>query len=216
MPPAPRPLRHRGFLAGAALVALFAAASLLAPVLAPEDPHAVAGGGGATLEGPSVSHPLGTDALGRDVLSRVLWGGRASLAVGVGVETLVVVLGCAIGLLAGYFRGPLVSARSRRRSRGGRCSPTARRSSRPPPGWPSSPGRPSSWPYSASTCSVTGCATCSTRGCVRDTAACCPCAASSSGKRPGALDGARAEARGIRASARRRGLVSGLPGRGRA
>src|SRR5437867_2951419 len=88
MPPAPRPLRHRGFLAGAALVALFAAASLLAPVLAPEDPHAVAGGGGATLEGPSVSHPLGTDALGRDVLSRVLWGGRASLAVGVGVETL--------------------------------------------------------------------------------------------------------------------------------
>src|SRR5437867_3591737 len=92
MPPAPRPLRHRGFLAGAALVALFAAASLLAPVLAPEDPHAVAGGGGATLEGPSVSHPLGTDALGRDVLSRVLWGGRASLAVGVGVETLAVVL----------------------------------------------------------------------------------------------------------------------------
>src|SRR5438876_367028 len=107
MPPAPRPLRHRGFLAGAALVALFAAASLLAPVLAPEDPHAVAGGGGATLEGPSVSHPLGTDALGRDVLSRVLWGGRASLAVGVGVETLVVVLGCAIGLLAGYFGGPV-------------------------------------------------------------------------------------------------------------
>src|SRR5438094_186548 len=100
MPPPPRPLRHRGFLAGAALVALFAAASLLAPVLAPEDPHAVAGGGDATLEGPSVSHPLGTDALGRDVLSRVLWGGRASLAVGVGVETLVVVLGCAIGLLA--------------------------------------------------------------------------------------------------------------------
>jgi len=87
MPPAPRPLRHRGFLAGAALVALFAAASLLAPVLAPEDPHAVAGGGGATLEGPSVSHPLGTDALGRDVLSRVLWGG-----------------------LAGYFGGPVDAA----------------------------------------------------------------------------------------------------------
>src|SRR3989475_1548483 len=110
MPPARRPLRHRGFLAGAVLVALFAAASLLAPVLAPEDPHAVAGGGGATLEGPSVSHPLGTDALGRDVLSRVLWGGRASLAVGVGVETLVVVLGCAIGLLAGYFGGPVDAA----------------------------------------------------------------------------------------------------------
>src|SRR2546426_8225753 len=322
MPPARRPLRHRGFLAGAVLVALFAAASLLAPVLAPEDPHAVAGGGGATLEGPSVSHPLGTDALGRDVLSRVLWGGRASLAVGVGVETLVVVLGCAIGLLAGYFGGPVDAALMRvtdvvmafpslvlaigliagferpgldkvfivlvalgwttiaRVVRGevlslkardfvqaaralggghraimlrhllpnavapllvaatigvggnmvaeaglsflglgaqsptiswGRCSPTARRSSRPPPGWPSFPGRPSSWPYSASTCSVTGCATCSTRGCVPDTAACRPSAALGSGKRPGARDGARAEARGIRASARRWGLASGLP-----
>src|SRR5207245_1476506 len=107
MPPARRPLRHRGFLAGAVLVALFAAASLLAPVLAPADPHAVASGGGATLEGPTASHPLGTDALGRDVLSRVLWGGRVSLAVGVGVRALVVVLGCVIGLLAGYFGGPV-------------------------------------------------------------------------------------------------------------
>src|SRR5437660_99264 len=86
MPPAHRPLRHRGFLAGAVLVSVFAAASLLAPVLAPQDPHAVASGGGATLEGPTVGHPLGTDALGRDVLSRVLWGGRVSLAVGVGVN----------------------------------------------------------------------------------------------------------------------------------
>src|SRR5439155_241813 len=44
MPPAHRPLRHRGFLAGAVLVSVFAAASLLAPVLAPQDPHAVASG----------------------------------------------------------------------------------------------------------------------------------------------------------------------------
>ena len=110
MPSARRPLSHHGFLAGAILVALFAGAALLAPVLAPEDPHAVASGGGATLEGPTVSHPLGTDALGRDVLSRVLWGGRVSLAVGVGVEALVVVLGCVIGLLAGYFGGPVDAA----------------------------------------------------------------------------------------------------------
>jgi len=110
MPPAHRPLRHRGFLAGAVLVSVFAAASLLAPVLAPQDPHAVASGGGATLEGPTVGHPLGTDALGRDVLSRVLWGGRVSLAVGVGVEALVVVLGCAVGLLAGYFGGAVDAA----------------------------------------------------------------------------------------------------------
>src|SRR5881296_3686012 len=103
MPSARRPLRHHGIVAGAFLVGLFAAASLLAPVLAPEDPHAVASGGGATLERPTASHPLGTDALGRDVLSRVLWGGRVSLAVGVGV-------GCAIGLLAGYFGGPVDAA----------------------------------------------------------------------------------------------------------
>src|SRR5919108_823376 len=110
MPSARRPLSHHGFVAGAILVAIFAGAALLAPVLAPEDPHAVASGGGATLERPTVSHPLGTDALGRDVLSRVLWGGRVSLAVGVGVEALVVVLGCAIGLLAGYFGGPIDAA----------------------------------------------------------------------------------------------------------
>src|SRR5439155_1479881 len=110
MPPAHRPLRHRGFLAGAVLVSVFAAASLLAPVLAPQDPHAVASGGGATLEGPTVGHPLGTDALGRDVLSRVLWGGRVSRAVGVGVEAMVVVLGCAVGLLAGYFGGAVDAA----------------------------------------------------------------------------------------------------------
>ncbi|HEV8586063.1 MAG TPA: ABC transporter permease [Methylomirabilota bacterium] len=104
MPLARKPLRHHGFVAGAALVALFATASLLAPVLAPEDPQAVAAGG-PTLQPPSRAHPLGTDALGRDVLSRVLWGGRVSLAVGVGVEALVVALGCAVGLLAGYFGG---------------------------------------------------------------------------------------------------------------
>jgi len=110
MPPVHSPLRHRGFLAGALLVSVFAAASLLAPVLAPEDPHALASGGGATLERPMVGHPLGTDALGRDVLSRVLWGGRVSLAVGVGVEALVVVLGCSVGLLAGYFGGAVDAA----------------------------------------------------------------------------------------------------------
>ena len=94
-----------GFVAGALLFAAFAAASALAPMLAPEDPLAVASVGGATLERPTAAHPLGTDALGRDVLSRVLWGGRVSLGIGVGVEALVVVLGCGIGLFAGYFGG---------------------------------------------------------------------------------------------------------------
>lgn len=102
---APDPRRHRGLLAGAGLVALFALASLLAPVLAPADPHDLAAA--VTLDRPSPAHPMGTDALGRDLLSRVLWAGRVSLAVGVGVELVVVAIGCAIGLVAGWFGGAL-------------------------------------------------------------------------------------------------------------
>ncbi|HEU5321201.1 MAG TPA: ABC transporter permease [Methylomirabilota bacterium] len=107
MPARPSPLRHRGFLVGAALVGLFAAACLLAPWLAPHDPLDVAAGAGPTLERPTPAHPLGTDALGRDLLSRVLWAGRVSLAVGVGVELVAALIGCAIGLLAGYYGGVL-------------------------------------------------------------------------------------------------------------
>jgi peptide/nickel transport system permease protein len=101
------PRRHRGFLAGAALVALFALVSLAAPLLAPYDPHDVASGAGLTLEPPGRTHPFGTDALGRDLLSRVLTGGRVSLAVGVGVEIVVLAIGGVIGLLAGFYGGRL-------------------------------------------------------------------------------------------------------------
>jgi peptide/nickel transport system permease protein len=101
----PDPRRHRGFLVGAVLLGLFVALSLLAPWLAPLDPHAVAAGAGATLEPPAPGHLFGTDALGRDLLSRVLWGGRVSLAVGVGVEIVAALIGCAIGLVAGYYGG---------------------------------------------------------------------------------------------------------------
>ena len=97
--------RHRGLLVGAALLALFVVLSVLAPWVAPHDPHAVAAGAGATLERPVPGHLFGTDALGRDLLSRVLWGGRVSLAVGVGVELVAALLGCIIGLIAGYYGG---------------------------------------------------------------------------------------------------------------
>src|SRR5215467_14594654 len=99
------PRRHRGLLVGAAMLTLFVGLAALAPWLAPHDPHAVAAGAGATLERPAGAHPLGTDALGRDLLSRVLWGGRVSLAVGVGVELVAALIGSAIGLLAGYYGG---------------------------------------------------------------------------------------------------------------
>ena len=99
--------RRRSILAGAVLLFVLAAAATLAPVLASHDPLEVASGGGVTLEGPTAVHPFGTDALGRDLFARVLWAGRVSLAVGVGVELLVAMLGCAVGLAAGYYGGAL-------------------------------------------------------------------------------------------------------------
>ena len=93
-------------MVGAVLLALFATTAGLAPVLAPHDPLAVADvRTPVALQPPSVTHPLGTDALGRDIFSRVLVGGRVSLAVGVGVEVLTALLGCVIGLVAGYYGG---------------------------------------------------------------------------------------------------------------
>src|SRR5207253_5235503 len=66
--------RHRGFVAGLALVGLFVLASALAPVLAPADPlHVPTGAEAATLLPPGPHHALGTDVLGRDLLSRVLY-----------------------------------------------------------------------------------------------------------------------------------------------
>jgi len=99
-------LRHRGIVVGAGLVAAFVAASLLAPWLAPLDPQAIPTGlGAASLRPPAPPHAFGTDVLGRDLLSRMLYGGRVSLMVGVGVELLVVLVGTAIGLVAGYYGG---------------------------------------------------------------------------------------------------------------
>src|ERR671923_105410 len=80
MPSARRPLRHHGFVAGAVLVALFAAASLLAPVLAPEDPHTVAGGGGAVFERPGLDKVfIVLVALGWTTIARVVRGEVLSL-----------------------------------------------------------------------------------------------------------------------------------------
>lgn len=100
------PFRHHGIQVGGALAALFIAASLLAPLLAPYDPHAIPTGlAAASLLPPGPPHALGTDALGRDLLSRVLYGGRVSLMVGVGVELVAALIGTLIGLVAGYYGG---------------------------------------------------------------------------------------------------------------
>lgn len=93
------------------VLVMLALASLLAPVLAPYDPARVDLGSGSVP--PSPAHPLGTDPLGRDVLSRALYGARVSLAVGLCSAGLAALLGVTLGLLAAYCGGLLDAAITR-------------------------------------------------------------------------------------------------------
>ena len=110
------PVRRRSFLATRApilreplnvlaltLIALFALGALLAPFIAPYDP--LAQDLATRLDPPSSAHWLGTDQLGRDILSRLLYGSRISLVIGVVVVGLAGVFGTFVGLLAGYAGG---------------------------------------------------------------------------------------------------------------
>ena len=86
-----------------ALIALFAACAILAPLLAPYDP--LLQDLGSRLRPPSLEHWLGTDSLGRDIASRILYGARISLIIGVVVVASAGVVGTIIGLIAGYAGG---------------------------------------------------------------------------------------------------------------
>jgi peptide/nickel transport system permease protein len=90
-------------VAGVLLLAGFVVGGLAAPWLAPHNPAAI--NLPHRLEGPSATHWAGTDELGRDTLSRLLWGARLSLAVSVTVVTVSLALGLTIGGLAGYLGG---------------------------------------------------------------------------------------------------------------
>lgn len=81
---------------------LLVVVGMLAPLLAPLDPFAV---DGPPLSPPSSAHPMGTDALGRDLFSGVIYGARTSLLVAAGVAVMVVLIGTAVGLLSGYLGG---------------------------------------------------------------------------------------------------------------
>jgi ABC-type dipeptide/oligopeptide/nickel transport system permease subunit len=94
---------HPLALASLVYLCMVVAVALAAPCIAPyrydaQDPSAV-------LQPPSARHLLGTDELGRDVFSRLVYGARVSLTVVVQVELLEVLIGVTLGLLAGYFRG---------------------------------------------------------------------------------------------------------------
>jgi len=103
-PPRLRWLRkHPTLVTGALLLVLIALASLAAPWLATHDPQDL--DPLARMQPPSAEHWFGTDALGRDVYSRAVWGGRISLVVGLSVAVLATLVGTLIGLVAGFVRG---------------------------------------------------------------------------------------------------------------
>ena len=116
-PAPPHPLRefwtyfsaNRGAVAGLIIVLAVLLVALFAPWLAPHAPDQT--NSAAFLrppfwqEGGSVTYLLGTDAIGRDILSRLMFGARLSLVIGVAVVALSVVVGTILGLLSGYFRG---------------------------------------------------------------------------------------------------------------
>ncbi len=95
--------RNPRILVGGTIVFLLLAAAIFAPLIAPYDPTAV--DVSQSLEPPSAAHWFGTDDLGRDVFSRVLWGSRISLSVGVISVSIGFLVGVSLGLLAGYVGG---------------------------------------------------------------------------------------------------------------
>ena len=116
-PAPPSPLRdfwryfsaNQGAVAGLVIVLGVMLLAALAPWIAPYDPNVTDNSvflvPPAWTAGGSSAHLLGTDAIGRDILSRLIHGARLSLVIGVAVVTLSVIAGTVLGLLAGYFRG---------------------------------------------------------------------------------------------------------------
>src|SRR5947207_15891496 len=99
----PRAARSGVTLASAAVVAALIIVALFAPLLAPYAPEAQDLAG--RLQPPGPRHLLGTDDLGRDILSRLIFGARVSLSVVLIVEIIEIFFGGALGLLAGYYGG---------------------------------------------------------------------------------------------------------------
>ena len=101
-------LHDRTAVVGLVLVGLLTLAALLAPLLSPHDPDAV--DVARKFLPPSREFPLGTDHLGRDVLSRLLFGARLSIGSTVVATLIISVIGVAIGVLVGWYRGVIDSA----------------------------------------------------------------------------------------------------------
>jgi peptide/nickel transport system permease protein len=94
-------LKNKMAVAGSLVVLLLFAVSLLAPWIAPYDPSRI--DLTQVLVAPSSAHPFGTDQLGRDVLSRMIWGARISLKVGFVATGIAILLGAILGAVSGYY-----------------------------------------------------------------------------------------------------------------
>ncbi|MDP8929492.1 MAG: ABC transporter permease [Actinomycetota bacterium] len=97
-----RLLRSPLVLLGGGIVVVLVIVAVLAPLLSPYDPQGLSG---SSLEPPSADHPLGTNHLGQDILSEIIWGTRTSLGVGSAAATLAVSLGVLVGVAAGLMGG---------------------------------------------------------------------------------------------------------------
>lgn len=94
--------QHKLAVIGVYILAIFMLLSIFAPLIAPYDPNAIVGSFSAA---PNGNHLLGTDQVGRDILSRVIYGTRISLLVGFSTMAIALAIGIILGLISGYFGG---------------------------------------------------------------------------------------------------------------
>lgn len=99
-------LRHKPAMVGSVFFLLVVLMALFAPLIAPHSPYEITQSFEAA---PSADHLLGTDLVGRDVLSRIIYGARVSLFVGVGTVVVYVLIGGILGILAGFYGGKVDS-----------------------------------------------------------------------------------------------------------
>lgn len=101
-----RDFRHdRGGMVGLIILAIFIVVAILAPLLIPADALNVTKATGERFDGPSLAYPLGTDEDGRSILLLLAYGTRISLTVGLAATLVAMVIGTAVGIMAGHFRG---------------------------------------------------------------------------------------------------------------
>jgi peptide/nickel transport system permease protein len=96
-------IRHPAGLVGLAILGLVVTLAIFAPLVTTVDPYTM--NRIDSLQGPSRAHPMGTDELGRDLFSRVVYGARTSLMVAASAVTIATLIGTPIGILAGYLEG---------------------------------------------------------------------------------------------------------------